>query len=127
MNLRPIQGIQELADMMKKGTKAKWGNQIGYLIYPFTIALRDNPLDYLREAKTAIDRKKASLEASFSYFLAKYFLKFGGLKGLMIHVVSYANKMTFILSVDDDIIPDPHQLCDDLEVSLNRIKTAVIN
>ncbi|KAJ0017796.1 hypothetical protein Pint_10984 [Pistacia integerrima] len=143
MNLRPIPGIQELADMMKKGTKAKW-------------------------AKAAMDRKKASLEASFSYFLAKYFLKFGGLKmasfpsqttlwfsnvagpqeeislfghpvayiapscfgqpnGLMIHVVSYANKMTFILSVDDDIIPDSHQLCDDLEVSLNRIKTAVIN
>ncbi|KAJ0086676.1 hypothetical protein Patl1_07743 [Pistacia atlantica] len=168
MNLRPIPGIQELADMMKKGTKAKWGNQIGYLIYPFTIALRDNPLDYLREAKAAMDRKKASLEASFSFFLAKYFLKFGGLKmasfpsqttlwfsnvagpqeeislfghpvayiapscfgqpnGLMIHVVSYANKMTFVLSVDDDIIPDPHQLCDDLEVSLNRIKTAVIN
>ncbi|KAJ0025634.1 hypothetical protein Pint_07646 [Pistacia integerrima] len=52
---------------------------------------------------------------------------FGQPNGLMIHVVSYANKMTFILSVDDDIIPDPHQLCDDLEVSLNRIKTAVIN
>ncbi|XP_044512232.1 wax ester synthase/diacylglycerol acyltransferase 6-like [Mangifera indica] len=168
MNLRPSPGIQELADMMKKGTKAKWGNQIGYLIYPFTIALRDNPLGYLREAKAAMDRKKASLEASFSYFLAKYFLKFGGMKmasfpsqttlwfsnvagpkeeislfghpvayiapscfgqpnGLMIHVVSYVNKMTFILSVDDGIIPDPHQLCDDLEESLNLIKTAIIN
>ncbi|KAJ0025635.1 hypothetical protein Pint_07645 [Pistacia integerrima] len=67
MNLRPIPGIQELADMMKKGTKAKWGNQIGYLTYPFTIALRDNPLDYLREAKAAMDRKKASLEASFIF------------------------------------------------------------
>ncbi|KAJ0086876.1 hypothetical protein Patl1_07738 [Pistacia atlantica] len=47
MNFRPIPGIQELADMVKKGTKAKWGNQIGYLIYPFKIALRDNPLDHL--------------------------------------------------------------------------------
>ena len=63
--------------MLKKGSKAKWGNQIGYLIFPFTIALRDDPLDYLREAKVAMDRKKASLEASFSYFLSKSFLKFG--------------------------------------------------
>lgn len=63
--------------MLKKGSKAKWGNQIGCLIFPFTIALRDDPLDYLREAKVAIDRKKASLEANFSYFLSKYFLKFG--------------------------------------------------
>lgn len=42
----------------------------------------------------------------------------------MIHVVSYANKMTFVLSVDDGLIPDPHQLCDDLEESLHLIKTA---
>ncbi|XP_031282463.1 O-acyltransferase WSD1-like [Pistacia vera] len=167
INIRPIPGIPELADMMKKGTKAKWGNQIGYLIYPFTIGLRDNPLDYLREAKATMDRKKKSLEALFSYFFAKYFLKFCGMKlasfpsqttlwfsnmpgpqeeisfyghpvaylapscygqpnGLMIHVVGYANKMTFVLSVDDGIIPDPHQLCDDLEESLRIIKRAVI-
>lgn len=164
MNLRPSAGIQELANMLKKGSKAKWGNQIGYLIFPFTIALRDDPLDYLREAKAAMDRKKASLEASFSYFLSKSFLKFcnkaasfpsettlwfsnvmgpreeislygypiayvapsccGQPNGLMIHVVSYANKMTFVLSVDDGLIPDPHQLCDDLEESLHLIKTA---
>ena len=43
----------------------------------------------------------------------------------MIHVVSYAKKMTFILSVDDALIPDPHQLCDDLEESLSLIKNAV--
>ncbi|KAJ0024713.1 hypothetical protein Pint_07631 [Pistacia integerrima] len=166
INIRPIPGIPELADMMKKGTKAKWGNEIGYLIYPFTIGLRDNPLDYLREAKATMDRKKKSLEALFSYFFAKYFLKFCGMKlasfpsqttlwfsnmpgpqeeisfyghpvaylapscygqpnGLMIHVVGYANKMTFVLSVDDGIIPDPHQLCDDLEESLRIIKSAV--
>ncbi|KAL9437627.1 hypothetical protein AB3S75_023488 [Citrus x aurantiifolia] len=164
MNLRPSAGIQELANMLKKDSKAKWGNQIGYLIFPFTIALRDDPLDYLREAKVAMDRKKASLEASFSYFLSKSFLKFGNKaasfpsettlwfsnvmgpkeeislygypiayvapscsgqpNGLMIHVVSYANKMTFVLSVDDGLIPDPHQLCDDLEESLHLIKNA---
>ncbi|KAK0579642.1 hypothetical protein LWI29_029136 [Acer saccharum] len=70
----------ELADMMKKNSFARWGNHIGYLLFPFTIALRDDPLDYLREAKATMDRKKASLEASYSYFMAKYFLKFCGLK-----------------------------------------------
>ena len=44
----------------------------------------------------------------------------------MIHVVSYANKMSIILSVDEGTIPDPHQLCDDLEESLRLIKDAVI-
>lgn len=63
--------------MMKKGSKAKWGNHIGYLLFPFTIALRDDPLDYLREAKATMDRKKASLEAKFSYLISKCLLKFG--------------------------------------------------
>ncbi|TXG53476.1 hypothetical protein EZV62_022645 [Acer yangbiense] len=158
-------GNTELADMMKKKSLARWGNHIGYLLFPFNIALRDDPLDYLRDAKATMDRKKASLEASYSYFMAKYFLKFCGLKmatfpsqttlwfsnvpgpqeevsyyghpvayvapscygqlnGLMIHVVSYANKMSIILSVDESIIPDLHQLCDDLEESLNLIKNA---
>ncbi|TXG47765.1 hypothetical protein EZV62_027059 [Acer yangbiense] len=125
LNIRPSPGIQELADMMKKNSFARWGNHIGYILFPFTIALRDDPLDYLREAKATMDRKKASLEALYSYFMAKYFLKFCGLKGLMIHVVSYVNKMSIILSADESKIPDPHQLCDDLEESLNLIKNAV--
>ncbi|KAJ0087319.1 hypothetical protein Patl1_07745 [Pistacia atlantica] len=151
--------------MMKKGSKARWGNKMGYLFYPFTIGLRDDPIDYLREAKATMDRKKASLEASFSYFLAKCFIKFGGVKmvsfptqttlwfsnvvgpeeeigflgypvayiapscngqptGLLIHVLGYANKVTFIMSVDEGIIPN--QWCDDLEESFNLIKSAAI-
>ncbi|KAK1577795.1 hypothetical protein Q3G72_024872 [Acer saccharum] len=39
MNIRPSPGIQELADMMKKNSLARWGNHIGYLLFPFTIAL----------------------------------------------------------------------------------------
>ncbi|KAK1568349.1 hypothetical protein Q3G72_023402 [Acer saccharum] len=29
----------ELADMMKKNSLARWGNHIGYLLFPFTLAL----------------------------------------------------------------------------------------
>ncbi|KAJ0024006.1 hypothetical protein Pint_07656 [Pistacia integerrima] len=136
-------GVLELDVMMKKGSKARWGNKMGYLFYPFTIALRDDPIDCLREAKATMDRKKASLEASFSYFSPKCFIKFGGVKGqkkksvfwaiqwpILLQVAMghppYANKITFILSVDEGIIPDPNQLCDDLEESFSLIKSAAI-
>ena len=52
---------QALADMMNKKSKAKWGNKIGFMFIPFTIALQnDHPLDYLRGAKAIADRKKLS-------------------------------------------------------------------
>jgi hypothetical protein len=44
----------------------------------------------------------------------------------MIHVVSYVNKMKIIVSVDEGVVPDPHQICDDIEESLKLIKNAVI-
>uniref|UniRef100_A0A7N0RAU3 Diacylglycerol O-acyltransferase n=1 Tax=Kalanchoe fedtschenkoi TaxID=63787 RepID=A0A7N0RAU3_KALFE len=45
-------------------------------------------------------------------------------QGLYVNVTSYGNKLTFALSVDERAIPDPHQLCDDLEDSLTLIKKA---
>ena len=42
------------------------------------------------------------------------------------HFQSYSNAMTFALSVDEEVIPDSHELCDDLEESLKLIKDAVI-
>ncbi|KAK2993873.1 hypothetical protein RJ640_003985, partial [Escallonia rubra] len=164
--------IQALADMMEKDTEAKWGNWIGYVLMPFTIALRGDPLDYVREAKATIDRKKNSLEAWYTFSIAELVLKLFGIKrasalshrvithttmcfsnlvgpqeeigfyghpmaflapssygqphALMINFQSYINKMTVVLSADESIIPDPHQLCDDLEESLKLIKDAVI-
>ncbi|THG18158.1 hypothetical protein TEA_018763 [Camellia sinensis var. sinensis] len=47
-------------------------------------------------------------------------------KALMIHAVSYVNKLIFIISAEEETIPDPHQICDDLEESLNLIKAAVL-
>ncbi|KAK5818923.1 hypothetical protein PVK06_023873 [Gossypium arboreum] len=67
INIRPSAGIQPLADMMEKDAKAKWGNWIGYVLLLFTIAIRDDPLDYVRDAKATIDRKKRSLEAIFTF------------------------------------------------------------
>lgn len=63
-----------------KGSEAKWGNWIGYIIFPFTIGLKDDPLDYIRQAKSTIDRKKLSFEAIYTFFIAEIVLKLFGIK-----------------------------------------------
>ncbi|KAL8136099.1 wax ester synthase/diacylglycerol acyltransferase 11-like [Apium graveolens] len=156
----------------ERGKTARFGNKIGYVILPFNIGIQADPLDYIRQAKAVITRKKASLEPLFTYLFLKYFIKFFGIKAagvichniffnttlwfsnvpgpqeevslyghqmafpacscygqpnaLMIHVISYTDKITFVLSVDEDTIPDPYSLCDDLEESLKLIKAAAV-
>ncbi|KAF3634753.1 putative CAP [Capsicum annuum] len=51
---------------------------------------------------------------------------YGQPQGLMINYQSYINKMAIVLSVDESVIPDPHQLLDDFEQSLKLIKDAVV-
>ncbi|XP_021297233.1 O-acyltransferase WSD1 [Herrania umbratica] len=172
VNIRQTGGIQALADMMNKKSKVKWGNQIGYICIPFTIALRNDPLDYLRGAKAAGDRKKQSLEAICTHLTNKCVVKLFGSKlsaalvyrvvfnttmtlsnvagpveeisfyghpiafiapsvyghpqALTCHFQSYVNKMSIVLAVDPNVIPDPHLLCDDLEESLKIFKDAVV-
>ncbi|KAM3378520.1 wax ester synthase/diacylglycerol acyltransferase 11 [Capsicum galapagoense] len=172
INLRPTPGIQALADMMDKNTEAKWGNWVGSVLLPFKIALRDDPLVYVKETKATSFRKKNSLEAIYTCYISKLILKLFGIKtsssmshrslinttvafsnlvgpqeeisfgghpmvylaptsygqpqALMINFQSYVNKMTMVLSVDENVIPDPHQLLDDLEQSLKLIKNAVV-
>ncbi|MBA0573695.1 hypothetical protein Golob_000957 [Gossypium lobatum] len=172
INLRSSPGIYVLtslaaiAKMVKKHSQNDWGNKIGYVLYPFKIALKDNPLDYIRDAKATMDRKKATLEAQFRLFMAKVFVRFYPTKlatfplttmwfsnvagpqeeislfgnqvtfiapslygqpvALTIHIISYEKKISMVLSVDDNIIPDPYQLCDDFEEALKLIKKAVV-
>ncbi|KAF3439864.1 hypothetical protein FNV43_RR18142 [Rhamnella rubrinervis] len=172
INIRPSAGIQALADMMEEKAEVKWGNWIGYVLLPFSIG-RDDPLDYIRQAKSTIDRKMHSFEAFYTFFSAEIVLKLFGIKAasslshriithtamcfsnlvgpleeigfyghplaylapssygqphaLMINFQSYRNKMTIVLSVDEDVIPDAHQLCDDIVHSLHLIKNALIH
>ncbi|KAF4384563.1 hypothetical protein F8388_003870 [Cannabis sativa] len=171
INIRPSPGIQALADMMEKNTKAKWGNSFAYVLLPFTIGLRDDPLDYVREAKSTIDRKKHSLEAYFTFSIIGLVFKFFGIMSasalferlfssttmafsnvvgpleeigfyghpmaylaansygqaneLVVCIQSYVNKMSVSVAVDENTIPDPHQLCDDIAQSLTLIKDIV--
>ncbi|XP_057980208.1 wax ester synthase/diacylglycerol acyltransferase 11-like isoform X2 [Malania oleifera] len=96
INLRPT-GMQALADMMEKESEAKWGNWIGFVVLPFTIGLRDDPLDYVREAKATIDRKKHSFEALFTFYLSDIFLKLFGIKsaGALSHRIIEHTTMCF--------------------------------
>ncbi|CAH1432771.1 unnamed protein product [Lactuca virosa] len=76
-NLRTSTTIEDFTDTSKHGT---WGNKIGYSLLPFKIALRKDPLDYIRDAKAIMDRKKASLEPLFTYSFANLVHKFFGIK-----------------------------------------------
>ncbi|XP_015878467.3 wax ester synthase/diacylglycerol acyltransferase 6-like isoform X2 [Ziziphus jujuba] len=172
INLRPTVGIQDLAEMMAKDSKTRWGNWIGYILVPFTIALQDDPLNYILQAKAMIDRKKLSLEAICTFATAKLIITTFGAKvagfiahrllsnttmafsslvgpledvsfyghpitfiapsvyghphALTIHFQSYVNKMTIALAVDPSVIPDPHQLLDEIEESLKLTRDAVV-
>ncbi|KAK2453115.1 O-acyltransferase (WSD1) family protein [Trifolium repens] len=80
VNIRPSPGIQDIANMMAEKGKARWGNHMGYIICPFSIALHEDPLEYVRQAKATVERKKHSLEAICSYAFAKLVLNLFGVK-----------------------------------------------
>ncbi|KAG2311401.1 hypothetical protein Bca52824_022958 [Brassica carinata] len=71
---------QDLADIMAKGSKCTWGNWIGYIIFPFSIAFCDDPLEHLRRAKSIIDRKKNSFEALLTFIVGNFVLKSFGVQ-----------------------------------------------
>ena len=73
-----------------------WGNKIGYVLLPITIALQDDPLDYVRKAKAIADRKKLSFEAILSYSIGRFVLKFLGIK---VYIKSLILKFIFLHSV----------------------------
>ena len=66
--------------MMAEKSKVKWGNCIGYVLLPFPLALQEDPLEYVRQAKATIDRKKHSFEAVLSFGCARLALKLLGHK-----------------------------------------------
>lgn len=66
--------------MEGKDGRTKWGNLIGYIIFPFSIKMYKDPLDYIRKGKENADRKKNSLEAILTYKSADLIVKCFGIK-----------------------------------------------
>lgn len=67
-------------EMKKKGSLARWGNQIGYVFHALKIGVQKNPVEYVYSAKRSMDRKKASLESHFSYSFTNIILKLFGIQ-----------------------------------------------
>ncbi|CAH8288996.1 unnamed protein product [Eruca vesicaria subsp. sativa] len=97
-NLRPNRNIEDLAKMMEKGTKSRWGNSIGYVLFPLWIKLEDDTFEYIRRAKLTMDRKKLSLEPIFSFALLKFTMEVLGLKALKNLVNSIFSRTSVIFS-----------------------------
>ncbi|XP_022745995.1 O-acyltransferase WSD1-like isoform X2 [Durio zibethinus] len=68
VNLRAQPGLQDLSKLVMGNSEARLGNKFGVILLPvYYHKGGNNPLEYLKRAKTMIDRKKHSLEAYFSY------------------------------------------------------------
>ncbi|CAI9260070.1 unnamed protein product [Lactuca saligna] len=76
VNLRPSQGLQEFAELMKSDSKSRWGNKFGMMLLPIYYHTNgSDPLQYLKRAKMMIDRKKLSLEAFLSYKIGYFIMR----------------------------------------------------
>ncbi|CAH1426025.1 unnamed protein product [Lactuca virosa] len=76
VNLRPSQGLQEFTELMKSGSKSRWGNKFALMLLPIYYHTNgSDPLQYLKRAKMMIDRKKFSLEAFLSYKIGCFIMK----------------------------------------------------
>ncbi|CAN1192422.1 Wax ester synthase/diacylglycerol acyltransferase 11 [Linum perenne] len=73
VNLRKQPGLQEIANMMKSKSGARWGNKFGMILLPLKYCSRneglDDPLEIVRRTTKMVNRKKKSLEAYFSYHI----------------------------------------------------------
>lgn len=70
--------------MEKDKMDIKWGNWFGYVLLPFFIGIRDDPLDYVREAKAIANRKKLSLESLFTFIFATIIMHVIGIEVIYI-------------------------------------------
>ncbi|KAG7555042.1 O-acyltransferase WSD1 C-terminal [Arabidopsis suecica] len=50
---------------------------------------------------------------------------YGHSHAMLIHLMSYADKMIISLAYDPTVIPDPHKICDDMEESLKAMKASL--
>ncbi|KAI3494892.1 hypothetical protein L1887_36897 [Cichorium endivia] len=103
-----------IADLLLKFFSIKAASMLSYKIITHTTLCFSNLAGPLQE--TSFYGHAMEFLATSSY---------GQPHGLMIDFQSYVNKMTIVVSVDENTIPDPHTLLDDLEGSLKLMKKAI--
>ncbi|EOA35102.1 hypothetical protein CARUB_v10020216mg [Capsella rubella] len=98
-NLRSNKKIEDLAKLMEKGSMPRsWGNSIGFALIPLWMKIEVDIFEYIRRAKTIMDRKKLSFEPLFSYVLLKLTVEVFGLKALRSLAMRIFGRSTIILS-----------------------------
>ncbi|CAA2960158.1 O-acyltransferase WSD1-like [Olea europaea subsp. europaea] len=81
VNLRPQPGLQDISKLMNNVSGTRWGNKFGMMLLPIYYHKGgSNPLEFLKRAKSMIDKKKLSLEAPCSYKLGHFVMSFFGAK-----------------------------------------------
>nr|ADE77102.1 unknown [Picea sitchensis] len=62
--------LKNLAINMKNPTQAKWGNKLGFWLFPLPMVHYEDPLDYCRTTRSTARIKKSSFESSLTFALA---------------------------------------------------------
>ncbi|KDP45599.1 hypothetical protein JCGZ_17206 [Jatropha curcas] len=90
-------GLNALRDRVEQNSNMG-SNNFGFVFIPLRIAIKDDPLDYVRSAKAAMDRKKNSLEAIASATILKLLIYFFGIKGASFMARKIPSQTTMLLS-----------------------------
>lgn len=70
-----------MSKLMESKSGTRWGNKFGMLVLPIYYHKGDSdPIQFVKRAKAMIDKKKLSLEASFSYNIGYLILSLFGPK-----------------------------------------------
>lgn len=73
--------FQDISKLMNNVSGTRWGNKFGMMLLPIYYHKGgSNPLEFLKRAKSMIDKKKLSLEAPCSYKLGHFVMSFFGAK-----------------------------------------------
>ncbi|KAH6767100.1 hypothetical protein C2S52_018083 [Perilla frutescens var. hirtella] len=81
VNLRSQSGLQDLSKLMETRSGTRWGNKFGMLLLPIYYHKgSSDPIQFVRRAKTMIDKKKLSLEGPFSYAIGNLVMSLFGPK-----------------------------------------------
>ncbi|KAK4424209.1 O-acyltransferase WSD1 [Sesamum alatum] len=99
VNLRPQAGLQDVRKLINSKSRTRWGNRFGMLLLPvYYHTGGSDPLQYVKRAKTVIDKKKLSLEATFSHNIGNFVMSLFGPELASIMDYRIVCNTTFIIS-----------------------------
>ncbi|KAK8624937.1 hypothetical protein V6N13_089821 [Hibiscus sabdariffa] len=113
VNIRAQPGLQDLSELMKNKSEARWGNKFGVILLPeqsFTISNVVGPLEEISLAGNPLSSIKVSTSSLP--------------QAITMHMLSYAGKAEMQILVAKDIIPDPEFLAKCFEDALLDMKEA---